>query len=201
MIDYRAIEDTVQDIGSQLGALVLTCENLTAEELPAQARALVETLCRVVDNLVESNSRLAGLVEGQSVRRRRHSRPAEHHLTELPPEPRTDNIIRVGRLEIDLTGWVVTDGDRDVRLTLHQFRALAVLAENSGKWVKAEHIASRISNSADAASVNALRTMMAQVRRRLDPGVDWRFSRLQSGRHLGYRLVPTVSNPQSSAVR
>ncbi|RPH62839.1 MAG: DNA-binding response regulator [Chloroflexi bacterium] len=96
-------------------------------------------------------------------------------------------VIRSGKLEIDLVGFVVRREHIEVSLTATEFKLLAYLASHAGRVLTHQMILSNVWDPAEADKVEYLRVYMRQLRKKLEedpdqprvlitePGIGYRF--------------------------
>ena len=91
-------------------------------------------------------------------------------------------------LAIDVERRVVTQAERDVRLTPREFEILELLAENAGKPVSAQQILKRVWGPEQAVSADTVRVHVGSLRRKLEPDpANPRF--LVTEPWVGYRFI------------
>ena len=89
---------------------------------------------------------------------------------------------------IDVERRVVTQAERDVRLTPREFEILELLAENAGKPVSAQQILKRVWGPEQAVSADTVRVHVGSLRRKLEPDpANPRF--LVTEPWVGYRFI------------
>lgn len=77
--------------------------------------------------------------------------------------------LRFGALTIDLEHRLVTEGDREIRLTRTEFALLELLATRAGKPVFMEQIIARVWDSAAGTTHDTVRVHMSALRRKIEP--------------------------------
>lgn len=96
--------------------------------------------------------------------------------------------IRIDGLEVDLAAHLVRIDGEAVHLTPIEFRLLATLARNRGKLLTHRALLVEVWGPAYAHDTQTLRTHVANLRRKIEPGGDApRFIRTDPG--VGYRLA------------
>jgi two-component system KDP operon response regulator KdpE len=105
-----------------------------------------------------------------------------------PPEP----VITIGELEIDLEKSAARRDGELIQLTPHEFRLLALLAENEGKLLTHRTILREVWGAAYQSELHYLHVYVSQVRRKIerDPTRP-RYLLTEAG--VGYRLVDPKS--------
>ena len=100
-----------------------------------------------------------------------------------PSEPRID----ADGLVLDLAAHSVTRDGEEVHLTPIEFSLLRVLAENRGRLITHRHLLSEVWGPEYADATPLLRTHIANLRRKIEPGgARRRLVRTESG--VGYRF-------------
>jgi two-component system KDP operon response regulator KdpE len=96
-------------------------------------------------------------------------------------------VIEIGDLRMDFVRREVTLAGREVHLTPHEYRLLALLARNAGRVVTHRQILNEVWGPGHAAETHYLRVYMAQLRRKIeaDPA---RPQLLVTEPTVGYRL-------------
>jgi two-component system KDP operon response regulator KdpE len=96
-------------------------------------------------------------------------------------------IVKAGKLEINLEGFIVKRDDLEISLTATEFKLLSYLANNSGRVLTHNSILSNVWDPADASKIEYLRVYMRQLRKKLEedpeqpkilltePGIGYRF--------------------------
>jgi two-component system KDP operon response regulator KdpE len=90
-------------------------------------------------------------------------------------------------LEIDLAARVVRRDGEEVRLTPIEHELLRVLARNRGRLMTHRALLSEVWGPRYADDTQVLRTHIAKLRRKIEPGGDRRYIRTDPG--VGYRFV------------
>ncbi len=113
-------------------------------------------------------------------------RVALRHKTQTPGEVRR-TIVRAGRIEIDLAGFIVKRDNVEISLTATEFKLLAYLASHAGRVLTHQMILSNVWDPVEADKIEYLRVYMRQLRKKLEdspeqpkvlltePGVGYRF--------------------------
>lgn len=95
--------------------------------------------------------------------------------------------IRVGGLEIDLAARSVRRDGQEVHLTPTEYDLLRILARNRGRLLTHRTLLSAVWGPQYADDTQALRTHIANLRRKLEPGGDPRYIRTDA--RVGYRFI------------
>ena len=95
--------------------------------------------------------------------------------------------IRVGGLEIDLAARSVRRDGHDVHLTPTEYDLLRILARNRGRLLTHRTLLSAVWGPQYADDTQALRTHIANLRRKLEPGGELRYIRTDA--RVGYRFI------------
>ena len=97
------------------------------------------------------------------------------------------NVVKAGRLTIDLAWHIVKLGEEEVKLTGTEHKLLAYLAANHGRVLTHQSILTNVWGPADADHTEYLRVYMRQLRKKLEadperpqyiltePGIGYRF--------------------------
>jgi len=113
-------------------------------------------------------------------------RVALRHKSQVPTDIKR-TLVRAGKLEIDLAGFVVKRDNLEVSLTATEFKLLAYLAGHSGRVLTHHIILSNVWDPAEADKIEYLRVYMRQLRKKLEddpeqpkilltePGIGYRF--------------------------
>jgi two-component system, OmpR family, KDP operon response regulator KdpE len=96
-------------------------------------------------------------------------------------------VIVADGVEIDLADRVVRRDGEEVHLTRTEYDLLAVLAQHPGRLLTHRALLSEVWGPNAADDTQALRTHIANLRRKLEPGGARRLIRTESG--VGYRFV------------
>jgi two-component system response regulator TctD len=101
------------------------------------------------------------------------------------------SVLRLGALELDQAGRVVTLSGRMLDLGRREFGLLQALMTQTGRVVTRERLMSRLSDMEDGGSDNALELLVSRLRRKISgSGVD-----LMTVRGVGY-LVQAADHGQ-----
>lgn len=101
---------------------------------------------------------------------------------------RTDPIIQIGDLRIDLAARRVFLGDKEVHLTPIEYRLLTTLAKHRGKVLTHRFILKEVWGPHDVYETHYLRVFMAALRRKIEAEpAQPRYLLTEQG--VGYRLV------------
>ncbi len=96
-------------------------------------------------------------------------------------------MVRTGKIEIDLAGFIVRKDKFEVSLTATEFKLLAYLASHAGRVLTHHMILSNVWDPAEADKIEYLRVYMRQLRKKLEedpeqpkmlvtePGIGYRF--------------------------
>ena len=95
--------------------------------------------------------------------------------------------IRVDGLEIDLAARSVRRDGHDVHLTPTEYDLLRILARNRGRLLTHRALLSEVWGPQYADDTQALRTHIANLRRKLEPGGEPRYIRTDA--RVGYRFI------------
>jgi len=113
-------------------------------------------------------------------------RVAMRHKTQTASEGKR-TLVRAGRMEVDLAGFVVKRDNAEISLTATEFKLLAYLASHAGRVLTHQMILSNVWDPAEADKVEYLRVYMRQLRKKLEddpdqpkvlltePGIGYRF--------------------------
>jgi len=113
-------------------------------------------------------------------------RVAIRHKTQTPGEVKR-TLVRAGRIEVDLAGFVAKRDNVEVSLTATEFKLLAYLASHAGRVLTHHMILSNVWDPAEADKIEYLRVYMRQLRKKLEeepeqpkvlltePGIGYRF--------------------------
>jgi len=104
------------------------------------------------------------------------------------PRSQDDELIRFGRVEIDLDGRIVKVDGQTIHLTRNEYKLLYVLSKHAGKVLTQQQLLNEIWGPNHLAQAQYLRVYIAHLRRKLeaDPA---RPQHLQTESGVGYRLV------------
>jgi two-component system KDP operon response regulator KdpE len=95
--------------------------------------------------------------------------------------------IRVDGLEIDLAARSVRRDGQDVHLTPTEYDLLRILARNRGRLLTHRALLTEVWGPQYADDTQALRTHIANLRRKIEPGGEPRYIRTDAG--VGYRFL------------
>jgi two-component system KDP operon response regulator KdpE len=96
-------------------------------------------------------------------------------------------LVRAGRIEVDLAGFIVRRDNLEVSLTATEFKLLAYLAGHTGRVLTHQMILSNVWDPAEVDKIEYLRVYMRQLRKKLEddpeqpkvlvtePGIGYRF--------------------------
>jgi len=96
-------------------------------------------------------------------------------------------VVRAGKVEVDLAGFIVRRENVEVPLTATEFKLLAYLASHAGRVLTHQMILSSVWDPAEADKIEYLRVYMRQLRKKLEddpeqpkvlltePGIGYRF--------------------------
>ncbi len=104
---------------------------------------------------------------------------------------RTDGVIRIGDLELDVEWRQVRRGRRTIALTTREFELLRLLAENAGKPLRREFILQRIWGYDFEGETDPLKVYINFLRRKLN--ADGEPDLIHAIRGFGYVLKETPS--------
>jgi DNA-binding response OmpR family regulator len=111
-------------------------------------------------------------------------------LRRVAPQPESGGTLRHGTLTIDLDRHVVTDGDRDVRLTAKEFLLLEYLIRHRGRVLSRDVL---LANVWGYQYTGGTRTVDVHVRR-LREKLPILSSSLETVKQFGYKLLePTMA--------
>lgn len=96
--------------------------------------------------------------------------------------------VRTGKIEIDLTGFLVYKDKEEISLTATEFKLLAYLASHAGRVLTHQMILSNVWDPAEVDKIEYLRVYIRQLRKKLEDDPDQpRILLTESG--IGYRFV------------
>jgi two-component system KDP operon response regulator KdpE len=113
-------------------------------------------------------------------------RVALRHKTQVAGEIR-HTVVRAGRIEVDLAGFVVKRDNVEISLTATEFNLLAYLASHAGRVLTHHMILSNVWDPSEVDKIEYLRVYMRQLRKKLEdnpeepkvlltePGIGYRF--------------------------
>jgi two-component system KDP operon response regulator KdpE len=96
-------------------------------------------------------------------------------------------LVRAGRIEVDLAGFIVRRDNVEVSLTATEFKLLAYLASHTGRVLTHQMILSNVWDPAEVDKIEYLRVYVRQLRKKLEddpeqpkvlttePGIGYRF--------------------------
>jgi len=96
-------------------------------------------------------------------------------------------LVRAGKVEIDLAGFIVRKDNIEIALTATEFKLLAYLASHAGRVLTHQVILSNVWDPAEADKIEYLRVYVRQLRKKLEddpeqpkilitePGIGYRF--------------------------
>ena len=102
--------------------------------------------------------------------------------------PAGEAALAFGDLEVDLAARTVTRDGEDVRLTRTEYELLRVLMTNRGRLLTHRVLLTEVWGPPYADDVATLRTHMANLRRKIDPG-GARHGLIRTESGVGYRFV------------
>lgn len=97
-----------------------------------------------------------------------------------------DQVISGAGLEVDLRAHAVRRDGEEVRLTPTEFEPLAVLARNHGRLLTHHELVTAVWGTESGEHSQALRTHIARLRRKLEPGETVQYIRTELG--VGFRF-------------
>ena len=98
--------------------------------------------------------------------------------------------IRVGGLEIDLAAHLVRRDDREVHLTPTEFELLRVLVDNRGRLMTHRALLTEVWGPGYAHDTPVLRTHIARLRHKIDPGSGPPSTFIRTELGVGFRFDP-----------
>jgi two-component system KDP operon response regulator KdpE len=98
------------------------------------------------------------------------------------------NIVRTGRLEIDMVGFMVHKDKEEISLTATEFKLLSYLASHAGRVLTHQMILSNVWDPAEADKIEYLRVYIRQLRKKLEDDPD-QPKMLITEPGIGYRFV------------
>lgn len=99
-----------------------------------------------------------------------------------------NTIIRTGKIEIDLAGFIVRKEKEEISLTATEFKLLAYLASHAGRVLTHHMILSNVWDPAEADKIEYLRVYMRQLRKKLEDDPE-QPKMLMTEPGIGYRFV------------
>ena len=97
------------------------------------------------------------------------------------------SVFENGELKIDYASNCVYMNNREIHLTPIEYKLLCMLARNMGKVLTHTYITKEIWGSSWSGNIMTLRTFMASLRKKLDPGDLTKYIHTHTG--VGYRMV------------
>lgn len=86
---------------------------------------------------------------------------------------RTEGLVRVGDLEIDMSAWRVTVAGQRVQLSPMEFRLLACLAKRAGQLVSHATILEEVWGwESERGTVAQVKNYIGRLRRKIEPGME-----------------------------
>ena len=99
----------------------------------------------------------------------------------------TDPVVSIGELEVDIAARRVSLAGHEIRLTPIEFGLISAFARNPGKLLTHRALLTEVWGPGHAEDTAALRTHIANLRQKIDPG--GRESPIRTDPGVGYRLV------------
>lgn len=99
-----------------------------------------------------------------------------------------NTMIRTGKIEIDLAGFIVRKDKAEISLTATEFKLLAYLASHVGRVLTHQMILSNVWDPAEADKIEYLRVYMRQLRKKLEDDPE-QPKMLMTEPGIGYRFV------------
>ncbi len=99
-----------------------------------------------------------------------------------------NTMIRTGKIEIDLAGFIVRKDKTEISLTATEFKLLAYLASHVGRVLTHQMILSNVWDPAEADKIEYLRVYMRQLRKKLEDDPE-QPKMLMTEPGIGYRFV------------
>jgi two-component system, OmpR family, KDP operon response regulator KdpE len=97
-------------------------------------------------------------------------------------------LVRAGRMEVDLAGFVVKRDNIEVSLTATEFKLLAYLASHAGRVLTHHMILSNVWDPSEADKIEYLRVYMRQLRKKLEDNPE-EPKVLMTEAGIGYRFM------------
>jgi DNA-binding response OmpR family regulator len=104
------------------------------------------------------------------------------------PVTSTDNILKVGHLEMDPAKHTILKNGEAVRLARKDFELLEYFMRHPGSFFSTEHLIERVWSFESEATSDAVRTSVKRLRKILDVSDNEEESIIESARRVGYRL-------------
>ena len=103
--------------------------------------------------------------------------------------PAGDPRIDLGELEIDLSAHLVRRAGQELHLTKTEFELLRVLAVNRGRLMTHRALLTEVWGLGYADDIQVLRTHIARLRAKIEPGAGAGARYIQTDPGVGYRLI------------
>lgn len=97
-------------------------------------------------------------------------------------------IVRTGRIEIDMAGFMVHKDKEEISLTATEFKLLSYLASHAGRVLTHQTILSNVWDPAEVDKIEYLRVYIRQLRKKLEDDPD-QPKMLMTEPGIGYRFV------------
>ena len=110
-----------------------------------------------------------------------------HAVLRRAPSATEEPTISVDGLEIDLAARRVWRDGQEVRLTPTEYELLRILARNRGRLLTHRALLTGVWGPQQADDTQALRTHIANLRRKIEPGGEPRYIRTDA--RIGYRFI------------
>ena len=162
-------------------------------ELCRELRSWSRMPILVLSGLEEEEQKVAALQAGADDYVTKPFAPGElvarlHAVFRRVEENGEERTIVAGGLEIDLPAHVTRLDGRPLRLTPTEFNLLVVLARNRGRLVTSRSLLSEVWGEDHVNDVPLLRTHMANLRHKLEPGRAGSRGLIRTEPGLGYRF-------------
>jgi DNA-binding response OmpR family regulator len=115
--------------------------------------------------------------------------------TERIDDPRSDNILRLGNITLNLDSYRVTVGAEEVDLTLHELDLLRILCTNPGRIISYSTLCMQLWGRSGHTATRHLNVLVHRLRSKItasDPYV------IDTVRGRGYGLLPARTSPTTS---
>jgi two-component system OmpR family response regulator len=99
----------------------------------------------------------------------------------------TDNILKVGDIELDAQTYKALRGGEDLKLVPKEFALLQFLMRHPGRYFTANKLLSEVWPTESDSSTDALTTCLKRLRRKLDP--EGQESVIKNVHGMGYALI------------
>jgi DNA-binding response OmpR family regulator len=99
----------------------------------------------------------------------------------------TDNILKVGDIELDTQTYKALRGGEDLKLVPKEFALLQFLMRHQGRYFTANKLLSEVWPTESDSSTDALTTCLKRLRRKLDP--EGQESVIKNVHGMGYALI------------